>query len=247
MTSGPREVAPPRNLGVDTSLSEGSQADSAELTPEGVSPVTPADLRPGDTGRRAPHRGPQAAGGPVWQGDDVRLINPLWYLAALTIALGGQVVGTAIAASSWDAVRDAPLVNVSEPVDATGASVAVFTDVPQPDRDIRCVATETAADADDAEPVDVPEAPLDLTAVADGTTWHLVGFLLDPPDAEVRVACAAQDGAGDSASYTASTPEGVGDRANLGNGIAWLFTLAGIVLAIYVFTSRRRHRKETRP
>ncbi|GAA2073221.1 hypothetical protein GCM10009821_09360 [Aeromicrobium halocynthiae] len=181
----------------------------------------------------------------MWQAEAVRLINPLWYLAALTIALGGQVVGTAVAASSWDAVRDAPLVNVSEPVDATGTSVAVFTDLPQPDRDIRCVVTETADDAD-GEPVDVPEAPLDLTAVSDSTTWHLVGFLLDAPDAQVRVACAAQDGAGDSASYAASTPDGVGERANLGNGIGWLATLAGIVLAIYVFTSRRRHRKESR-
>lgn len=180
----------------------------------------------------------------MWQAEAVRLINPLWYLAALTIALGGQVVGTAVAASSWDFVREAPLVNASEPVDATGGSVAVFTDVPQPDRDIGCVVTETA---DDSEPVDVPEAPLDLTAVSDGTTWHLVGFLLDAPDGELRVACAAQDGAGDSASYAVSTPEGVGDRANVGNGIGWLATLAGIVLAIYVFTSRRRHRKESRP
>lgn len=182
----------------------------------------------------------------MWQAEAVRLINPLWYLAALMIALGGQVVGTAVAASSWDFVREAPLVNVSDPVDATGASVAVFTDVPQPDRDIGCVVTETGDGDEDAEPVDVPEAPLDLTTVSDSTTWQLVGFLLDAPDGEVRVACSAQDGAGDSASYAVSTPEGVGERANLGNGIAWLFTLAGIVLAIYVFTSRRRHRKETR-
>ncbi len=154
------------------------------------------------------------------------------------------MAGVAVAAGSWDAVRDAPMVGLDEPVDAGGGSLAVWTDVDQPEREIACTATPTGDVAgDEPEPVDVPAAPLDLTTTSDGTTWYLVGFLLEGRD-QVKVACAPEDEAGDSAAYAAGVAEGVEDRANVGNGIGWLCTLLGIVLAAVVFMSRRRARQE---
>ncbi|MGJ9411792.1 hypothetical protein ACHAAC_03700 [Aeromicrobium sp. CF4.19] len=173
----------------------------------------------------------------------IRLVNPLWYLATFLLALGGQVTGTAVAAGSWDAVRDADPVGTSEPIDAGGASLAVYTDVLQPDRDITCTATPPG---EDAEPVDVPAAPLDLTATSEGTSWYLVGFLIEGRD-ELSVACQPADDAGDSASYAVAAAEGVQEQANVGNGVGWTGTLLGVVLAAFVFMSRRRNRQESSP
>ncbi len=164
----------------------------------------------------------------------------MWYLAAFLLALGGQVVGTAVAAGAWDGVRDASLLSTTEPIDAGDASLAVYTDILQPDRDVTCTAT---GPDDDAEPIDIPEAPLELTATSEGASWYLIGFLMEGRD-ELTVACEPSDDAGDSATYVAGVAEGVQDRANVGNGITWLATLLGIILAVAVFLSRRRTRKE---
>ncbi len=60
-------------------------------------------------------------------------INPLWYLAAFVLALSSLMIGTAVAASAWNAVRDVTITSTSIPADAAGKSLAVFTDIVQDD------------------------------------------------------------------------------------------------------------------
>lgn len=178
----------------------------------------------------------------------IKLVNPLWYLAALMLALGGLMVGTAVAAGAWDAVREADLSGTEERVDAEGASLAVFTDILQPERDIACTATPSAEEGaeEDPEPIEVPEAPLDLDVAREGTSWYLIGFLPEGADG-LAVSCAPTDESGDAADYAVSTPEGVLSRANVGNGVGWIGTAAGLLLAVLVFVSRRRARQESTP
>jgi hypothetical protein len=170
----------------------------------------------------------------------VRLVSPLWYLAALVVVLGGWMAGTVVAAGAWDRVREAPLQNVTERVDAGGASLAVLTDVRQPERDVTCTAS---ARGKGAEPVPLPDAELDLSVVDDGSTWYLIAFDKDGRD-DVAVRCTPRDRQADSASYRVAVAEGWQDRASAGNGVAWLLTAAGIALAVATWWSRRRRPQE---
>jgi hypothetical protein len=170
----------------------------------------------------------------------VRLVSPLWYLAALLVVLGGWMAGTVVAAGAWDRVREAPLQNVTERVDAKGASIAVFTDVRQPERDVTCTATTATKGA---KPVDVPDAPLDLSVADDGSTWYLIGFEPEGRDG-VAVRCTPKDRQADSASYRVAVAEGVLDRASAGNGVAWILTAVGVALAIATWWSRRKNAQE---
>lgn len=145
-----------------------------------------------------------------------------------------------MAAGAWDSVRETSVTPANQPLDAEGQSVAVFTDVLQPERRVSCQAGN--ADDEKSKPAPISAAPIDLTVDDDGTTWHLIGF---EPNARngMDIGCAPDDDASDNATYAYSVVDGFTDRANTGNGIAILGTVAGIGLAIWTFISRRRHQR----
>lgn len=170
----------------------------------------------------------------------MRLVNPLWYLAALFVVLGGWMAGTIVAAGAWDNVREATLESVTERVDAGSGSLAVFTDVRQPERDVTCTATPPG---DEAEPLDIPAAPIDLTVARDGSTWYLIGFQREGRD-DVAVRCTPRDRAADAATYRVAVAEGVLDQARRGSGLTWIATAAGLGLAVATWWARRKRNQE---
>lgn len=173
----------------------------------------------------------------------MRLTNPLWYLAALLIALGGSMTGTAIAASAWDGVRNAAVSPAVGPVDASGRTLAVFTDQSQPDRDIECVTRPV--DQPEAEPVEVPEAALDLSVDSAGTRWHLLALDTSGPE-DVAVQCVPTDGRADNAGYGYAVVDGF-DAATRGERVGMLSLGAGVLLAGLTFWQRRRTRSSDQP
>lgn len=170
----------------------------------------------------------------------VRPTSWLWYLGAVVVVMVGVMVATAVGAGAWGYVRDATLVNVNQPVDAKDGSVAVFTDVVQPDRDVTCTATPAAEKGQEKpEPTEIPAAELDLKVSRDDGEWFLIGFLKEGEDG-LTVRCAPADEAADSASYRVAAVDGWWDRAQLGSGIANLSLLAGLGLAAWTFWTRRK-------
>ncbi|MEJ7634939.1 hypothetical protein [Aeromicrobium sp.] len=165
-------------------------------------------------------------------------INPLWYLAAFLVALGSTMVGTAVAASGWDPVREVTVTPTTVRADSQGKSLAVFTDIVQPDRDVTCRATGR-----DKKSVEIPPAKLDITVDNEGNQWHLIG-LLGKGTNDVKVRCVPQDKRADNASYAFATVTGFDSRTNTGNGIGVIGLATGAVFAGYVFHCRRQHRKE---
>ncbi len=168
----------------------------------------------------------------------MRLTNPLWYLAALAVALGGSMTGTAIAASAWDGVRSAEVTPAVKPVDAKDGALAVFTDQAQDGREIAC--TTRPVDQPEAEPDAVPEAALDLSVDSGGTRWHLLAIDTSGP-ASVTVQCAPTDGRPDNAGYGYAVVDGF-DAANRGQSIGMLGLGTGLLLAALIFWQRRRAR-----
>lgn len=162
--------------------------------------------------------------------------SPLWYLAALVLAVICWMVGVGVAGGAWDAVRSAPISSANGTLQAKGSSIAVFTDVVQADRGITCLMTDVVTDS---RGTPIPPAPIALEVEDDGTTWHLVAFEPEGRDG-VTVSCAPKDKQVDNAQYAYSTVDGFGQRARAGNAVI----LGGLFLAIatsaVVFVRRRR-------
>jgi hypothetical protein len=162
--------------------------------------------------------------------------SPLWYLAALALAIIGWMVGVAVAGSAWDSVRHAPISSANEALQAKGESIAVFTDVVQPDRGITCAMTDVVTDS---RAVTIPSAPIALEVEDDGTTWHLVAFQPEGRNG-VTVACTPKDKRVDNAQYAFATVRGFIERARAGNAVIIAALFSAIVLASVVFLRRRR-------
>ncbi len=144
-----------------------------------------------------------------------------------------------VAAGAWDAVRAAPVAAVNKPLDAGGQSVAVFTDVVQPERKVACSQSTAAERKAEKKPKPIPVASLELVVTDDGNEWHLIGFEPDGRN-DMAIRCTPADEGSDNATYAFSTVDGFTDRANTGNGIAIIGTALGIGLAIWTFIARRR-------
>jgi len=144
-----------------------------------------------------------------------------------------------VAAGAWDTVRDAPVAAVNKPLDAGDQSVAVFTDVVQPERRVTCAQTTEADRKADKKPKPIPVASLELVITDDGNEWHLIGFEPDGRN-DMTIRCTPADKGSDNATYAFSTVDGFTSRANTGNGIAIIATALGIGLAIWTFIARRR-------
>jgi hypothetical protein len=158
-------------------------------------------------------------------------------MTALFIALIGLIAGFSVAAGAWDRVEHTGITSASGPVDAAGQSVAVFTDVKQPERRVSCEATVRKASTP------VPPASLALVVNDDGNEWYLIGFIEDGRDG-MEIRCAPRDKRPDNATYAYSVVDGFNDRANTGKGIAYLALSAGTGLAIWTFIARRRRSHE---
>jgi hypothetical protein len=155
------------------------------------------------------------------------------------LALIGWVVAIVVAASAWDAVRDAPVAVVDKPLNAGGQSVAVFTDVKQPERKIACEHTTEADRKAKKEPRPIPRASIELAVTDDGSEWHLIGFEPDGRN-DMAISCGPADKRSDNATYAFSVVDGFTSRANTGNGIAIITTALAFGLAIWTFIARRR-------
>lgn len=163
--------------------------------------------------------------------------SPLWYLTALFIALGGAVVSIIVAAGAWDPVREATVTPIGEPVDGTNKSIAVYTDIVQPDRKVTCRATGPGKKV-----TEIPAAKLALTVTNGSDEWHLIGMLTEG-DKDQLITCTPRDRRVDDATYTYAAVTGFASKGNAGKGIAILSTFVGVVLAAYTFYVRRKLRK----
>lgn len=174
----------------------------------------------------------------MWNSCIVRITSPFGYLAAVLVVLAGWVGATVVAAGAWDTVREATLVPVTqERADAEGASVAVFTDIVQPDRDIAC----RGRDGDD-QVVTIDEAAIDVPVESDGTEWHLINLLPQGRDG-LKVRCGPSDDRVDNATYSYAVVDGFTSRGERGQAIATTGLLAGIALAAWTFVCRRRAKR----
>lgn len=172
----------------------------------------------------------------------MRLTNPLWYLAAFLLAIGSTMAATAVAARAFDPVRDATVTPVTERVDAAGSTLAIYTDLVQPDRDILC---RGRYGQDDRGRVVIPEQDLDITARGDGTTWHLIALLEDGRDG-LRIVCTPRDKRVDNAAYGYATVTGYRSTVNNGQGIAYIGVAVAAVLGGWIFWCRRQVRRDRR-
>jgi hypothetical protein len=170
----------------------------------------------------------------------VRLTNPLWYLAAFLLAIGSAMAATAVAASAFDPVRDATVTPVTERVDAQGSTLAIYTDMVQPDRDILC--RGRYGDKDKGR-VQIPDKGVDVAAAGDGTRWHLIGLLEQGRDG-LRIVCTPEDKRVDNAAYGYATVTGYSSRVNNGRGIAYIGIAVAAVLAGWIFWCRRQARRD---
>ncbi len=167
--------------------------------------------------------------------------SPLWYVVALFIALGTSVIAIIVAAGAWDPVREASVTPVAERFDGRNMSVAVYTDIVQPDRDVTCRATGPGKKV-----VDVPPAKLAISVTNGTDEWHLIGMLTEG-DADQLVTCTPKDRRVDDATYAYAVVEGFASKANTAKGISILGTLAGIGLGGYTFWCRREQRRKSAP
>ncbi|MCD9155392.1 hypothetical protein [Aeromicrobium duanguangcaii] len=163
----------------------------------------------------------------------MHLTRRRWYLVAALIAALAWVAGTAFAASAWDPLRDAEVVPVGQPIQSAGDDdLAVLTDLPQAERDIRCVARSGK------KRIPVPAATVDIVVDSDGSRWHLLGVLSDAPD-QTRIVCKPKDGQTDTARYGTAVVD-LSSRVGTGQAIAWTGFIAGLGLAGATLTARTR-------
>jgi hypothetical protein len=168
----------------------------------------------------------------------VKPTNPLWYLAAFLIALGSVMAATAVAAGAWQPVRDATVSPTLARADASGKSLAVFTDIVQPDRDISCQATDL-----NKKVIQIPNKDLDITVDDNGDRWHLIGMLRDGSNG-LKVHCTPRDRKSDNATYAYAVVTGYDSKVNTGKGIAILGATIGAALGAYTYYCRRQRRQE---
>lgn len=161
-------------------------------------------------------------------------LSPVWYLAALALALVAWVGGVSVAGSAWSTVRGATVSSINRPLAARGESVAVFTDVVQAGRQIICRSREPGH----ASSV-IPPAPLTLAIDDEGTTWHLIAFEPHGRDG-VTVSCRPKDRQADNAEYASAAVDGFLQRAGLGNVIIWTGMGVAFVAATSIWFRRRR-------
>jgi hypothetical protein len=168
----------------------------------------------------------------------VKPTSPLWYLASLFIVLGGAVIAIVVAAGAWNPVREASVTPVAERVDGTDKSIAVYTDIVQPDRDVTCRATGPGKKV-----TEIPAAKLAITVNNGGDQWHLIAMLNEGAKDQL-ITCTPKDRRVDDATYAYAAISGFTSKGNTARGISILGTAFGVLLAGYTFYTRRQLRKD---
>jgi len=162
--------------------------------------------------------------------------SPAWYLLALAVFAIGWNGGVWWAGSAWDQVREARITSANQALQAEGASIAVFTDVVQPDRRITCAMVDVVREA---RPQPMGPAPIPLTVEDDGVTWQLVAFERNGRD-NVTVTCAPADKQVDNAQYAYATVNGYDTRLWTGNIVSMAAIVLAFAIGVVVFRIRRR-------
>lgn len=175
----------------------------------------------------------------VCHSDCVTLLrSPFGYLAGLLVVLIGWTGATVVAAGAWDPIREANVTPVTEkPAEAAGSTLAVYTDIPQPERQITCRADR------DEQTTEIPQANISVVTEVDGTEWHLVAVLADGLD-DVTVSCTPRDKQVDNATYAYAVVDGFTSRARTAELIALGGLAAGVAVAGATFWTRRNAKKQ---
>jgi len=173
------------------------------------------------------------------------LRSPFGYLVAVLVVLAGWIGATVIAAGAWDPVRDAALTPVTEKkADAAGHSLAVYTDIVQPDRAITCLATGPAPKGSKKKAeTKIPAAKIDVIAEVDGTEWHLLGLLPEGKDG-VDVRCTPRDRKVDNATYSYAIIDGFTSRGRTAQIVLLIGLFGGIAVIGATFWTRRSLRRQ---
>jgi len=166
----------------------------------------------------------------------VKPISALWYTAAFLFALASLMLAAAVASGAWTPVRHATVLSIPTRVDAADKTLAVFTDIVQPDRDITCTATHP-----DKSVTKILAPGLTITVTSGSEQWHLIGLLRDGSDG-LKVACTPRDKQHDDATYGYAAVTGYESKYNAGKGIAILGVTIALGVGGYTYYARRRHR-----
>ena len=168
------------------------------------------------------------------------LRSPFGYLVAVLVVLIGWVLATVIAAGAWDPIREANVTPVTEKkADIAGRTLAVYTDIPQPDRQINCFANGPKKD----QSTPIPAAKIQVSTEVDGTEWNLVAVLPEGGRDGVTVTCTPRDRAVDNATYSYAIVEGFTSRAEIAQSVAIIGLLVGLGVAAATFWIRRKAKK----
>lgn len=182
--------------------------------------------------------------GPSWQSCRVpdsmpprpRLTHPMHYLVALLIAFSGLSVSNAIYASAWNPVREANPIPIGGPIETGGKSVAIYTDLEEEGRDIRCQWWPTGKKK--SQTTQIKPIDFELEVESDESTWHFIAVVGDPTKS-IGVSCAPTDGRSDNAVYGYSLFSGTA-RVNIGLAVTVVSSLFGVGYAAVVWWRRRQ-------
>lgn len=161
--------------------------------------------------------------------------NPLLYLAAFILTLGGWMAGAAIAATAWNDLHGATVTQIQSGtrIAVPVRGVAFFTDLVQ-DRGVTCHSTPAGA-------LRIDGAKFDLVDDDGIRKWHMLSTTINPKPGSYAVACTPTDKAVDTATYGyAELP--TFNNATIGKGIGSIATLAAVILAAWCYWGRRTER-----
>lgn len=163
--------------------------------------------------------------------------NPLCYLAALFLALGGWIVAAPILAAPWQDLKTASITGFEsgKKVDVTDRGVAFFTDIVQ-ERDVSCQSNPQGA-------LNIRGTRFDLANANGDRTWHLLSTTTSAKAGSYAVACTPKDRALDTANYGYAELPSFSSAGRNGRGIGILATTAAAILAAWTYWGRRTERK----
>ena len=163
--------------------------------------------------------------------------NPLCYLAALFLVLGGWIAAAPILAAPWQELKTASITGFDsgKKIDVTERGVAIFTDIVQ-ERDVSCRSNPAGA-------LNLRGTRFDLANDNGDHRWHLLSTTTSAKAGSYAVACTPKDRALDTASYGYAELPSFSSAGRNGRGIGILATTAAAILAAWTYWGRRQERK----
>ena len=163
--------------------------------------------------------------------------NPLCYLAALFLLLGGWIAAAPILAAPWQDLKTASVTGFEsgKKIEVTDRGIALFTDIVQ-ERDVTCRSKPEAN-------LTIRGARFDLANNTGDHTWHLLSTTTSAKAGSYTVACTPKDRAVDTASYGYAELPSFRSAGRNGRGVGILATTAAALLAAWTYWGRRQKRK----